>query len=192
MAGKGEQTRQAVLDAATACFGRDGYRATSVTRVAREAGVGPTVPYTYYPGKEALFLAAVDEDVARLLERSVDGLIAEAPVDWPEQLLASLVAGVEHHPLAGRLLAGLEPEWTVRALQVPALEQVRKLAAERLSTDQAAGLVRTDIDPDVAARGLTALVMSLLMAVVQLGAEVGATYFDDVAAVLRASIDAPG
>ena len=61
---KGEQTRQAILDAAIARFGRDGYRATSVADIARDAGVGGTVAYAYFPSKEALFLAAIDEDAA--------------------------------------------------------------------------------------------------------------------------------
>ena len=61
---KGEQTRQAILDAAIARFGRDGYRATSVADIARDAGVGGTVAYAYFPNKEALFLAAIDEDAA--------------------------------------------------------------------------------------------------------------------------------
>ena len=61
---KGAQTRQAILEAAIARFGRDGYRATSVADIARDAGVGGTVAYAYFPDKEALFLAALDEDAA--------------------------------------------------------------------------------------------------------------------------------
>jgi AcrR family transcriptional regulator len=45
---KGAQTQRAILDAAIARFGRDGYRATSVADIARDAGVGGTVPYTYF------------------------------------------------------------------------------------------------------------------------------------------------
>ena len=55
---KGEQTRRAILRAAITRFGRDGFRATSVADIARDAGVGGTVAYAYYPNKEALFLAA--------------------------------------------------------------------------------------------------------------------------------------
>ena len=56
---KGEQTRQAILGAAIARFGRDGFRATSVADIARDAGIGGTVTYTYFPNKEALFMAAL-------------------------------------------------------------------------------------------------------------------------------------
>ena len=68
---KGEQTRRAILDAAIARFGREGYRATSVADIARDAGVGGTVAYAYFPSKEALFLAAIDEDAAGEVARDV-------------------------------------------------------------------------------------------------------------------------
>ena len=52
--------RQSNADLAAAIerFGRDGFRATSVADIARDAGVGGTVAYSYFPNKEALFLAA--------------------------------------------------------------------------------------------------------------------------------------
>ncbi len=65
---KGVQTRNAILAAAIERFGREGYRSTSVADIARHAGVGGTVAYAYFPNKEALFLAAVDEDAAAVIE----------------------------------------------------------------------------------------------------------------------------
>ena len=72
---KGAQTRRAILEAAIARFGRDGYRATSVADIARDASVGGTVAYAYFSNKEALFLAAVDEDVAEVISEGVASLI---------------------------------------------------------------------------------------------------------------------
>src|SRR3954465_7538657 len=106
---KGEQTRQAVLEAAIVRFGRDGYRATSVADIARDAGVGGTVAYAYFPNKEALFLAAVDDDAAAVIDEGVTTLIAFVE-EWRERLIFTLVEAVERHPLARRLLAGLEPD----------------------------------------------------------------------------------
>ena len=51
MATKGELTRDAILRAAIARFGREGYRATSVADIARDAGVGGTVAYAYWAKK---------------------------------------------------------------------------------------------------------------------------------------------
>src|SRR5688572_22456644 len=139
---KGELTRQAVLDAAITRFGRDGYRATSVADIARDAGVGGTVAYAYFPNKEALFLAAIDEDAAALIQQGVSGVLEDADIaDWRESLIFTLIGAVEHHPLARRVLAGLEPEVTERVLEIPALTELRKACGERIRAGQLAGVV---------------------------------------------------
>jgi len=191
-ASKGEQTRQAILDAAIARFGREGYRATSVADIARDAGVGGTVTYAYFPNKEALFLAAVDEDAAGVIHEGVSSIL-EGPslTDWRQTLIFRLVEAVQHHPLAKRLLAGLEPEVTVRVLEIPALAELRKACAERLRSEQVAGTVRADIDPAVVGNGIVAIVLSLLMSVVQLGTSAATSYASDVAAVFEAALDPP-
>jgi AcrR family transcriptional regulator len=76
---KGARTRQAILAAAIARFGREGFRATSVADVTRDAGVGGTVAYAYFDNKESLFLAALDEDAAGLIRTGLDHLEAHEP-----------------------------------------------------------------------------------------------------------------
>src|SRR5690606_12994050 len=132
--------------------------------------VGGTVPYAYFANKEALFLAAVDEDAVAVIHEALSGAFDDPDkLDWQDMLLVSLLDAVDRHPLARRLLAGLEPEVTPRVLHVPALEELRKATAERLATDQVAGIVRPDVDPTTMAEGMVAIVMSLPMSVVQLG-----------------------
>ncbi|HEX4162848.1 MAG TPA: TetR/AcrR family transcriptional regulator [Acidimicrobiales bacterium] len=191
---KGAQTRRAILQAAVARFGRDGYRATSVADIARDAGVGGTVAYAYFPNKEALFFAAVDEDAAGVIEEGVASTLGPAGTDmrrWQEVLLFTLVAAVERHPLAKRLLAGLEPEVTPRVLEMPALNELRKACTELLRTGQATGTVRTDIDPAVVANGIISLMLSILMSVTQLGSETAVAYAHDVTAVFEAALITP-
>jgi AcrR family transcriptional regulator len=186
---KGEQTRQAILDAAIVRFGRDGFRATSVADIARDAGVGGTVAYAYFPSKEALFLAAVDEDAAAVIHEGLSTLAADATIDdWRQTLLVTMVGAVARHPLARRLLAGLEPDVTDRVLELPALNELRKVCAERLRSEQLAGKVRTDIDPARIANGMVAIILSLLMSVVQLGETTAGTYAPDVVAVFEAAL----
>jgi AcrR family transcriptional regulator len=189
---KGERTRRAIIDAAIARFGRDGYRATSVADIARDASVGGTVAYAYFPNKEALFLAAVDEDAAGVIREGASTFIEEVePRDWRETLILSLVAAVERHPLAERLLAGLEPEVTARVLETPALADLRRACAQRLRTEQLNGTVRPELDPVRIANGLVSIVLSLLMSVVQVGGDTARTYGADVAAVLEAAVGMP-
>ncbi len=186
---KGAQTRQSILDAAIVRFGRDGYRSTSVADIARDASVGGTVAYAYFPSKEALFLAAVDEDAAAVIHEGVTKLIEEANFQaWRQSLIFTLVSAVDRHPLARRLLAGLEPEVTIRVLEIPALNELRSACVERLRSEQAAGTVRSDIDPVVIGNGFVSIILSLLMSVVQLGGSAAITYADDVAAVFDAAL----
>jgi AcrR family transcriptional regulator len=189
---KGEQTRRAILDAAIARFGRDGYRATSVTDIARDAGVSGTAAYAYFPSKEALFLAAVDEDAAGVIHEGLSSVLGRpGKPDWRQTLLVTLVGAVEHHPLARRLLAGLEPEVTTRVLAIPALEELRKVVTDRLRAEQLEGTVRSDVDAAAIGNGVVTIVLSLLMSVVQLGGDAAAAYGDDVVAVLEAAIEQP-
>lgn len=189
---KGAQTRQALLAAAIARFGRDGYRPTSVADIARDAGVGGTVPYAYFPSKEALFLAAIDEDAAAVIHQGLSSMLATADVeDWRQTLVFTLIAAVDAHPLARRLLAGLEPEVTVRVLEIPALSELRKVCAERIRAEQRAGTVRPDIDPVTIGNGFVSILLSLLMSIVQIGPGAATTYGADVAAVFQAALDRP-
>ncbi|MDQ2678169.1 MAG: TetR/AcrR family transcriptional regulator [Actinomycetota bacterium] len=196
--GKGAQTRQAILDAAIARFGRDGFRGTSVADIARDAGVGGTVTYAYFPNKEALFMAAVDADAAGVIGEGLTSILAADKSadgatlgDWRMALTFTLLEAVDHHPLAKRLLGGLEPEVTARVLEIPALSELRAACADRLRADQLAGRVRADIDPVPIANGVISLILSLLMSLVQLGPGITAEYADDVTAVFGAALDPP-
>lgn len=192
IATKGELTRQTVLDAAIVRFGDEGYRGTSVATIARAAGVGGTVPYAYFPNKEALFFAAVDHDAAGLIQQGLETLSDDATADdWREMLVFTLLGAVDDHPLARRLLAGLEPEVTGRVLEIPALAELRKATTALLESDQLAGKVRSDIDPASIANGLVTLILSLLMSLVQIGGDIATRYADDVQALISAAIDPP-
>lgn len=193
---KGEQTRQAILDAAIVRFGRDGYRRTSVADIARAARVSGSLAYAYFPNKEALFLAAVDEDAAAVIREGLASLEAPgAPApsidDWRQGLLFTLVGALGEHPLARRLLAGLEPEVTPRVLEIPALAEMRKAVAARVEQEQLAGTVRTDVDATAMANGVVAIVLSLLMSVVQIGPDAALPYATDVTAVFEAALQRP-
>jgi AcrR family transcriptional regulator len=189
---KGERTRQALLDAAIARFGRDGYRGTSVAEIARDARLSGTAAYVYFPNKEALFVAAVDEDAAAVVDVGLASLTDAIDLGhWQETLIFTLLAALDRHPLARRVLTGLEPEFTVRLITIPALEQLRKECGERIAAQQLAGQVRADIDPRQVANGLVTIVLSLLMSLLQTGTDPATLLGADVAAVVEAALRPP-
>jgi AcrR family transcriptional regulator len=189
---KGERTRKALLDAAIARFGRDGYRGTSVAEIARDARLSGTAAYVYFPNKEALLVAAVDEDAAAVIEEGLATFTDDLDLArWRQTLMFTLLEAVDRHPLARRVLLGLEPEFTVRLLSIPALEQLRKAIAERLHDQQLAGSVRADIDPQQMANGLVTIVLSMLMSLLQTGTDPATLLGRDVAAVVEAALSPP-
>jgi AcrR family transcriptional regulator len=187
---RGEISRQAILDAAVRRFGADGFRASSVADIARDADVSGTLAYAYFDDKEDLFLAALDQDVALLIREGVTSIL-ETPGDqtWRNTLVFSLISALDHHPLARRILAGLEPRATGRMIELPALNELRVALADRLRSDQELGLVRSDIDLASMGRGIVSIYISMLMAVVQFGNEGIEAYGPDVMNVLGAAID---
>jgi AcrR family transcriptional regulator len=182
---KGARTRQQLLDAAIVCFGRHGYRSSSVAEIARDVGLSAPAAYVYFPNKEALFLAAViDEGLT-----SIAG--SKGATRWRRALIATLFESVDRHPLARRVLAGLEPGFTVRLLHLPALEQMRKACGERVRARQLAGLVSPDIDAFTVGSGLVTVVLSLLMSSIQMGVTPATLLGSDVAAFVDAALGPP-
>ena len=185
---KGARTRVALLHAAIERFARDGYRATSVAEIARAANLSSTAAYVYFPNKEALFIAAVDEDASGVVNKGI-GLIlaADQSQQWREDLLRTLLDALDDHPLARRVLGGLEPEFTVRLLDIPVLAELRKVYADRLVAQQLAGDIRADIDPQRMAGGVLTIVLSMLMSLIQTGLDPTEPRVADVHAVFEAA-----
>lgn len=67
---RGEATRQKLLEAAEAGFGRNGFHATSVTDITRRAGVAQGTFYLYFESKEAVFSELI-RDLSRRLRRAI-------------------------------------------------------------------------------------------------------------------------
>jgi len=83
------QTRADILDAARVLFGRDGYSATSINDIAREAGVSVQTIYARLGSKRGMLVALVDriDDEAGLAETRP---LLEGATD-PAELLANYV-----------------------------------------------------------------------------------------------------
>lgn len=114
--------REAILDAALACFARYGLRRTAMEDIAREAGVSRAALYHHFGGKEALFVALVEALHADALReaaaaaRAAGGLEARVRGVLEAKVVrfAALLAGSEHgeelldenHRLCGDVTAG--------------------------------------------------------------------------------------
>ena len=191
--GKGERTRQRLLEIAVRRFAADGFRRTSVSDIAREAGLTPAAAYAYFAGKDGLFQAAVDADASALIETARSaGARGTSVRDQLFLFVTELRERVDDYPLARRVLSGLEPEVAARLVAIPSLVALTAGLADELAEAQEAGEVRGDVDPAQLAVGLETIVLALLMAELQTGLAVEPERKDGVLATMDAALRPPG
>jgi len=149
---KGEQTRQALLAAASRLFAEDGYHRTSVPDIVRAAGVGHGTFYEYFGSRRAILLELTRQaaDTGSRLPRLKSTNLADrirAEIFW------YLSDHVEHLELVKvwHDAANFDPE----IAETRQRERERRMA--RVRKGLAAAGTRTDIDPAIAAAALTAM-----------------------------------
>jgi AcrR family transcriptional regulator len=82
-----ETTRERLLTAAAQEFARAGFERASVDAISLAAGYAKGTIYNYFPSKEELFLAVVEE-------ASAQAAVSPAPADAPaRERLAAVIAG---------------------------------------------------------------------------------------------------
>lgn len=153
--GKGEATRQSIIEAAARIFRRDGYAAARLSDIAAEIGMKAGSLYYHFDSREVLVEAVMEIGTKRTHEVIVKRLAA-LPTDAGH--LARLQTAIESHlemVLAQEDIASA----TIKLIwQVPAQIRERQLAGQRaygalwrkLLTDaRKAGAIRGDVDLSV-------------------------------------------
>jgi len=74
-----DRRRKAIVETAQTAFLRDGYGATTMSAIAAELGGSKTTLWSYFPCKQDLFVAVVDE----MIERYGDALRLDLAADLP-------------------------------------------------------------------------------------------------------------
>jgi AcrR family transcriptional regulator len=190
---RGERTRRVLIEAARERFARDGYRGTTVAVISRDAGLGSTTAFVHFDNKEALFFTAVDDDLGSMFREFSEhlGVLMALDAEFMSQemvfqgLLTAVLDIIERHPLARRLLAGLEPDFTARVLESASFDDLRTTLVPILEGGQRAGWIRPDLPTADLADGLTAFVLAMAMASVQIGPAIDRTFGNGITAVLR-------
>jgi AcrR family transcriptional regulator len=154
-----ETHRTRLLEAAAAEFADAGIDAANINRISLSAGLAKGTVYNYFPSKEALFLAVVEEACARAAE-GAESVPADAPTEV--RLRAILAGDVEwvrrHEPFARVLVRetlAAHPRFypQIVAAAAPFVEKV----AEILRDGVARGEIRGDIPAEQLALIFTGL-----------------------------------
>jgi AcrR family transcriptional regulator len=150
-----------LLDAARECVLAVGVRRTTLTDVARRAGVSRMTLYRRYPDLEAVLSALMTREFGRLIGQSAEGETTR------ERVVAMVVHGcraLAADPLFVRLL-DVDPELLLPYM-TRRLGGVQKIAvaagAEALAVDD--GSVRRDAPPEVLAAGIELIARGFVLA----------------------------
>lgn len=76
-----DDSRQRIVDALAAVVARDGYAGATITEVAQAGSMSLSTFYDHFNGKEAAFLAALDDAMRRMLEVALPAY--RQAEDWP-------------------------------------------------------------------------------------------------------------
>src|SRR5262249_13311208 len=100
---KRERTRQALIDAATDLFERNGYDETTIADIAAAADIGTRTFFSYFATKEELLFPETDIRV----RAATDAIAARGPDDGPAEVLLRALrkVGDDSDDLSGRLSA---------------------------------------------------------------------------------------
>jgi AcrR family transcriptional regulator len=85
-----DDKRRRIVDAATTLFSRYGFKRTSMDVLAAEAGLAKATVYAYFPDKESIFRAVVEDVCEGMLRGADEAARSGAPLE--EQVAAMLSA----------------------------------------------------------------------------------------------------
>jgi AcrR family transcriptional regulator len=146
-----QRRREEILDAAARVFAARGYPHTDVQIIADALGVGKGTIYRYFPSKDALFLAAVDRGMERLIAATGRLDPAADPLDHLRAALTAYLRFFKANPEFAELLIqeraefrdrkeptyfarkkAEEPVWRNSFAQLIAAGRVRDVPVERI------------------------------------------------------------
>ncbi len=149
--------RLPIFDAAVKVFAEKGFARATVEEIAKNAGIAKGTIYYNYKGKKGLFLALLEEGIARL-EAAVSREVArkDTVLTKLEALIAAQLGFFEEYRDYCKILLsevwGLGHRWE---------EQVQRLRSgyfqtiqELLKKGQAEGVIRRDLETETAAAAI--------------------------------------
>jgi AcrR family transcriptional regulator len=120
---RSRETVSAILVAASRVLAREGWAATTTTRVAEVAGVSIGSLYQYFPSKEALVGALIDEHIAKVLSLLAASTTELAGATLEDSVRALIGAILQIHAIDPQLHATLTSHFP----EVEGIEKVRQL-----------------------------------------------------------------
>lgn len=155
--------RREILEAALACFARNGFHQTTVEDIAKEAGVSHGAIYRYFDSKAEMVRATAMRDQAARHRRLDEA--GRAPT-VPEALARVLATAGELQPgpeaaarrrLSAQVFGEAVREPALNAAVLEIWDDVADRLASMVRRGQASGAIAADLEPTAVARVLGAI-----------------------------------
>ncbi|EUA26294.1 MULTISPECIES: TetR/AcrR family transcriptional regulator [Mycobacterium] len=153
---RGTATRDAILETAIDCFARSGYEGTSMSAVARSAGVAQPLMHYYFTSKDDLWRAAISKAFSEMLvQQELNHELQELdPISALQVLIRRHISFLTRHPNVAPLLASESQfatdrvNWLCDTYIAPLEEHLAKL----IKLGQQEGRIRDDLPIPFVAR----------------------------------------
>jgi AcrR family transcriptional regulator len=174
-----QQIRERIVHAALHVFADRGFHRATMQDVVRESGLSVGAIYTYFSGKDELFLASCDmssgqgfDELGNRLTRgeTVAERLAIAVAFFLDSVVESKKSFADPPRMLIQAWAEAEQEPAVREMLIRRREQLNTTARLLLQEGIARGEVPAWLDVDAAASAATALLDGLLLQQVEAGA----------------------
>lgn len=166
--------RRQILDAAALCFARNGFHATSMQDVLKEADLSAGAVYRYFSGKEELIAAIISETLGEIRE-AFEAAAGQSPPPPPDALVSSVMGRalalresltVDGEPAFPRLVLQAWSEIArndeLAAVLQEGYDAVRAAWGRIVEGYQEAGTMRSDVPPDHVARTMIAAAVGFI------------------------------
>jgi AcrR family transcriptional regulator len=188
--------RRQILDAARACFARNGFHATSMQDVVVESGLSMGAVYRYFKSKDDL-IQAIAEEVVGMLVGQVDHLIDARPLPPLTEVLDGVLGVVESQAGPDGVVRMAIQVWG-EALRNPSLKDllarvyptIRSAFVRLAARAREDGQLPADSDPDQVGSVLFGLVPGYFLQLILVGDINRADYLAGLDALLHARLPA--
>jgi AcrR family transcriptional regulator len=159
-----DRRREQILDAAARVFAEKGYHEAGIADIATDLGIGHGTFYRYFANKKEIVNQAVDWAVRQITETvleedpSASGSLTEHRAQI-ERVYLRLFTLQDRHP---HLIRFLYRQATDPAKLGMALDGFLGYASRLIENGMAKGFLRPDIDVDVAAQALVAVMFDVM------------------------------
>jgi TetR/AcrR family transcriptional regulator len=161
-------TQDLILDAAERLFARQGFTATTIKQIGKEANVNPALLYYYYDSKETLYRAMLQRILGQLLARGTDAIErATSHADRIRAFIRAQTKLLSEHPhfpqLFVREMVDHQAAHAEQAITTTAAGAFKRLC-DVIVAGQKDGVFRPSLDPRFTAISIIAQVAYFIIA----------------------------